>query len=427
MTENIGTRAQPARANRLRALLPGVLFTEDYRRLWYTGVLYYQAHWMEITVTGWVVLSVTGSAAAVGLVAFFRTLPMLVFGLIFGTLSDRFPRLGVLLAIQSTGLLAASGFSILFLLGLEQLWIICILSSLAGCAWAADFATRRALVSELNAREDTASAMSLEALSLQGGKILAPIIGGVLLGFGGATAAYLFLVGMFACGIGALARLRSVGVARRRPASTTMPMLDLIRTGWATVIQIPVVRLALIITVVMNLLVFPYQHLIALVAGEILEVGPGRMGVLSGAAGVGSVIVAGFLTFRSRPATARRFFAGGATLGAIGLMVLAVSTSFHLSVGIQLIIGAGFGAFGAMQPVLIASAVEPEMRARAMGVLAMAIGTGPIGMLMTGALSSVIGASWTIGGLAGIASLLLTVTVIRNRRVLMSGEPDPAR
>lgn len=426
MTEDTGARSLPGQSARLRALLPAVLFVDGYRRLWYTGLLYYQAHWMEITVTGWVVLSVTGSAAAVGLVAFFRTLPMLVFGLIFGTLSDRFPRLGVLLVIQSTGLLAATGFSVLFLLGIEQLWMICALSSIAGCAWAADFATRRALVSELNDRENTSSAMSLEALSLQSGKILAPVIGGVLLGAGGAPTAYLFLTAMFACGIGALMRLRSVRVARRRPASTAMPMLELIRTGWSTVIQIPVVRVALIITVLMNLLVFPYQHLIALVAGEILEVGPGRMGVLSGAAGLGSAIMAGFLIFRSRPATARRFFAAGATLGAIGLMVLAVSTSFHVSVGIQLVIGAGFGAFGAMQPVLIASAVEPEMRARAMGVLAMAIGTGPIGMLLTGSLSSVIGASWTIGSLAGLASLLLTITLIRNRHVLMSGEMEPA-
>jgi MFS family permease len=408
----------PARSSRLAGLVPAVLTSDGYRRLWYTGLLYYQSHWMEITITGWVVLSFTGSAAAVGLVAFFRTLPMLIFGLIFGTLADRFPRIGVLAAIQITGMLAALSFSVMFWLEIELVWLICILSTLIGCAWAADFAARRALIAELNTPENTASAMSLEALSLQGGKILAPVIGGLLLGIGGAPIAYLFLTGMFGLGIVALVRLHRAGTVRRTTSASTLPILQLLRTGWATAVEIPIIRVALIITVIMNLLVFPYQQLIALVAGEILDVGPGRMGVLSGAAGLGSAVVAGYLTFRSRPSTARWYFAGGATLGAVGLIGLAISTSFQLSVGLQLAIGACFGAFGAMQAVLIAGAVQAEMRARAMGVLAMAIGTGPIGILLTGTLSSVIGPSWTIGGLASIASVLLTATLIRNRAVL---------
>jgi MFS family permease len=410
-------------------MMPVVLSAEGYRRLWYTGLLYYQAHWMEITVTGWVVLSITGSPAAVGLVAFFRTLPMLVFGLIFGTLADRFPRLGVLAAIQVTGMLAAAAFAAIFHIGLELLWLICILSTIIGCAWAADFAARRALIAELNTPENTASAMSLEALSLQGGKIFAPVIGGLLLGIASAPVAYVFLSGMFGLGMVALFRLHAAGAVRRITTASTLPLLQLLRTGWSTAVEVPIIRVALIITVLMNLLVFPYQQLIALVAGEILEVGPGRMGVLSGAAGVGSAVVAAYLTFKSRPSTARLYFAGGATLGAIGLVGLAISTSFHLSVGLQLAIGACFGAFGAMQSALIAGAVDPEMRARAMGVLAMAIGTGPIGILLTGTLSSLIGPSWTIGGLAGVASVLLTATIVRNRALLRGEEsaPQPQR
>ncbi len=402
-------------------MLPVVLTAGGYRRLWYTGVIYYQAHWMEITITGWVVLSVTGSAAAVGLVAFFRTLPMLVLGLVFGTLADRFPRLAVLVAIQVTGLIAAVAFATVFFLDVTPLWLICVLSGMLGCAWAADFAARRALIAELNTTENTASAMSLEALSLQGGKILAPVVAGAALGLAGAPWAYLILTAMFATGMLALTRLRGVPSARDRPTATTLPMLQLLRTGWSTAIKVPVIRVALIITVLMNLLVFPYQQLIALVAGEILHVGPGRMGVLAGAAGVGSALMAGFLTFRGRASTARSYFAVGATLGAIGLVALAISTNFYLSVGLQLVIGACFGAFGAMQTAIIAGAVDPEMRARAMGLLAMSIGTAPIGILLTGGLSSLIGASWTIGGMAGIASIILVGTVMRSRRLLLAG------
>jgi MFS family permease len=401
-------------------ITPPVLRASQYRRLWMTGVCYYQAYWMEIVVTGWVVLSFTGSPTAVGLVAFFRTLPMLVLGLIFGTLVDRFPRVGVLLGIQTLSLGVAATFGLLFYFGLERLWVICILTGLVGCAWAADFAARRALFSELNTRETTANAMSIEAMAMQGGKISAPVLGGVMLGFGGAPAAYLGLSVLFVLGIVALLRFRSVYSGQTMAARPSVSLIDLIRDGWSTAIRIPVVQVALIITVLMNLLVFPYQQLIALVAGEILHVGPGRMGLLAGAAGFGSAISAGVLTFRGRPDNAVRFFAGGATAGAFLLIALAISTSFHLSLGLQLIIGACFGAFGAMQPALIMNAVEPEMRARAMGLLAMAIGTTPIGILLTGTLSSWIGPAATIGGAATIASLLLLTILVRNRRVIFT-------
>jgi MFS family permease len=403
-------------------LVPEILTAEGYRKLWYTGALYYQAHWMEITITGWVVLQFTESAAAVGLVAFFRSLPMLLFGFVFGTLADRFPRLAVLAVIQLAGLFGALGLALVFRLGVESIWVICIISAFIGSAWAGDFAARRALITEVNTPESTGSAMSLEALSMQGGKIFAPVGAGVVLGIASPPVAYLVLSGMFCLGLVSLARLHSTGFVRRTTSASTMPMLQLLRSGWHSAIQIPIVRAVLIITVLMNLMVFPYQQLIALVAGEILDVGPGRMGVLSGAAGLGSVVVAGYLTFRSRPSTASRYFAFGATIGSAGLVALAISTSFPLSLGLQFLIGGFFGAFSAMQSVIVARAVSPEMRARALGVLAMAIGTGPIGILLTGTLSSWIGPSLTIGGLAATATTLLIVTIAWYRHVLFGNQ-----
>jgi hypothetical protein len=71
-----------------------------------------------------------------------------------------------------------------------------------------------------------------------------------------------------------------------------------------------------------------------------------------------------------------------------------------------------------MQPVLIIAAVEPEMRARALGIMAMTIGTGPFGLLLTGLLSSWIGPALTIGGMALLASFLLISLIFWYRRLL---------
>ena len=178
----------------------------------------------------------------------------------------------------------------------------------------------------------------------------------------------------------------------------------------------------------MNLLVFPYQQLIAVIAGDILAVGAARMGVLAGADGVGAIVVAGFLATRSRPIRQGPVFLVGACgVGAL-LLALALARSYPLALGLPVPIGAGAGAFGAMQPALILAAVAPEQRARAMGMLAMAIGTAPFGILLAGTLSDAIGPAVTLAGMAALALLLIAAIVARNRAFLAApGAAPPAR
>jgi MFS family permease len=215
-----------------------------------------------------------------------------------------------------------------------------------------------------------------------------------------------------------LQRFRTVYRATRPVARASVSFAYLLHSGLSTVISIPIVRAALLVTLIINVLVSPYQQLMSIVAVEILEVGPEKMGLLMAAAGVGSGSVAGFLAFRARPAATGAVYIGGATLASIALIGLAASTWFELSLALQMIVGASFGAFGAMQAALIVNAVPPEMRARALGILAMAIGTGPFGYLLIGTLSGLVGPSLTIGGMAFLASVMLVAISIRYRRIL---------
>ncbi len=100
------------------------------------------------------------------------------------------------------------------------------------------------------------------------------------------------------------------------------------------------------------------------------------------------------------------------------MIVLALSRVFTLSWGTQVTLGLCSGMFGAMQPVLILHHVEVQMRARAMGMLAMAIGVGPFGILLTGVLSSIIGPAWTISGMALLALALMAAILARSRTLL---------
>jgi predicted MFS family arabinose efflux permease len=81
---------------------------------------------------------------------------------------------------------------------------------------------------------------------------------------------------------------------------------------------------------------------------------------------------------------------------------------------IQLGLGICAGLFSAHQAALVLSATPVESRARAMGLIATAIGLTPIGMLLIGGLSSAAGAQAAIATMAALGLIGLILVTILN-------------
>ncbi|CAA9590029.1 MAG: hypothetical protein AVDCRST_MAG18-4852 [uncultured Thermomicrobiales bacterium] len=410
-------------ARRWRVPSPAVLAVPAYRRLWIAGLFYYHAYMGEIVVAGWVVFQLTGSAFAVGVVGFCRMLPMLVLGAILGSLADRFRGALLLPLVQLVGLLAALTLAGLFALGGVQLWQIYLLTGLFGCAWTCDFAARRALIAQIQEPARISNAMALESVTMLASKIGATALGGWLLAIDGPRLAYGWLAIVYGAGLLATLRLRAVTKELRGEPPAAVSLLALVRSGWTTAIGIPVIRALLLVTVVMNLCVFCYQQIIAVIAGQILFVDSTRMGILAGADGVGAIIAAAILMTRSRPLPRGLIFLGGACGAAVMIILLGLSRVYALSLLVQVVIGVCSTCFGAMQSTIIAGTIAPAMRARAMGILAMAIGVTPFGILLSGALSAAIGPSLTLVSL-GLAALALNATIVAHNRSLLHPLPE---
>ena len=412
--------AEPGRAaGVVDRLLPSVLAVRDYRRLWYYSLIFFHANTYEHVVAGWSVLILTGSPFAVGLVGFCRALPMLVLGLVLSTVAERLPGSTVLLGVQVTSFLGAAALAALFTFGDARLWQICLLTGLLGCAFACDFSVRRNLIARLIAPDRFANAMSLETMTRLGCKIGATALGGLLLALDGPRLAYWWLAAVYLAGIALTVGLRHQSAAAQVAHPTpTISTIGLIRLGWSAAVRTPVVQAVLLVTVVMNLLVFPYQHLIAVIARDVIGVGSARMGILAGIDGVGALLVAGLLTFRARPGRLGLIFLIGALSQCALIAVLTSLHSFALALVVQVAVGACSACFGSMQPAIIMGNMPPELRARALGLLAMAIGVGPFGMLLAGALSTAIGPSRTLSGMSLLALVLILGFLVRNRTLL---------
>jgi hypothetical protein len=109
----------------------------------------------------------------------------------------------------------------------------------------------------------------------------------------------------------------------------------------------------------------------------------------------------------------RRFMSNGwillgGTFGvALALVVFSQSVVYELSWTMLLFAGIGQACFSIMQSSIILLTASDEMRGQTMGILVLAIGSDPVGKLITGAMAERVGAPLAVGIQASVAALLL--------------------
>lgn len=139
---------------------------------------------------GWYVLELTGSATAMGMLLLCTTLPLLVLLLLGGVLSDRLPRRSVLLVsdVGRGALVLLLGF--IAWRGAVELWQLYVVALLFGTVDAFFQPAYGALVPEIVPEELRASANGLTLLSAQASAVAGPLLGALLMHWGGAALAF---------------------------------------------------------------------------------------------------------------------------------------------------------------------------------------------------------------------------------------------
>jgi MFS family permease len=169
----------------------------------------------------------------------------------------------------------------------------------------------------------------------------------------------------------------------------------------------------LLISVFMNVLVFPYQQLLPVFARDALHVDAIGLGALSAAAGVGSVLGAVAIASTRRVARSGLYFWLGSCLMSICLAAFALSTSFTVALVLLAVSGLGQAAFASLQSTIVLTAATDQLRGRAMGALTLAIGSTPIGSLEIGAAAVALGAPIAVAVNAGLCAALVALVAVR--------------
>src|SRR5262245_60488887 len=369
-----------------RTAFGAVLQDSAYRRLWLSGLCVNTARWMDLVVLGWLALQLTGSPFMVGLAAFARSAPMMALGPFAGIVADRLHRGRVLLFTQSLGVVTALALALIFATGHGGSWPLVGLEAVFGILWALDFPARRTALYSLVGAGRVATAVSLETVSMQLAKMIGPVLAGIGLAKIGPVACFGAMAAFYAIGLSVSLGLRvHIGrVVPRAPASLAASLGAGVRAAWHE----PTVRGVLIITVLMNVLVFPYQHMLAVFSRDVLHAGPEWLGALVAADGLGSLV--GALTIASRRGfiAHRHLFVAAVLIAPLLLIVFTSARWRWVCLALLALIGVAESGFATMQSTLVLLSAPEERRGGAMGILSACIGTQPLGTLWVGMLAS---------------------------------------
>jgi MFS family permease len=401
-----------------RLPIPDILREPSYRRLWASGLFVNVARWMDLVTLGWLALQLTGSPFMVGIAAFARSAPLMVVGPFAGIVADRVPRGRILAVAQTTGLVTALILAAAFGTGRGGYWTLVVLEIVFGMVWALDFPARRTSLYALLGASRVAQAVSLETVSMQIAKIVGPLAAGICLARVGPEGCFALVALTYAAGLVASAGLgpRLGGPMAAATVSVGASMRAGLQAAWAS----PTVRAVLLVTIAMNTLFFPYQHMLPVFARDVLAVGPVALGILVAADGCGALI--GALTIAAgRGRLAHRVVFGGAVLVAPVLLVgLAGLRWFPACVALMVVMGIAESGFATMQSTLVLLAAPERVRGGAMGILSACIGTQPLGTLAIGLLAASLGAP--LAFLVNAAAALLVIVPLAVP--LVRGRPD---
>jgi MFS family permease len=385
-----------------------VLRQQDFRWLWAAGGVSNACRWMETAVSGLLILELTNSPWQVAVVGVCRSLPLLAFGLLAGFIADRLNRWRVMLLAQTANALVVAALLSLLLLQRLQPWQVFVGSFILGCGTILDMPSRRSLIYDLVGPSHLVSAMSLETINNTLGKFWGPLIGGFAVEFGGFHGVYGLLFAAYLLTATCILQVRTSTTA---PPASGQPVWPSLAGGIRDALHNRTVLGVLATTVIMNALAFSYVQLLPVVARDHLQVGPGLMGLLAAADGLGTLIGAIALAASGNVQRQGRVFLLGSILELVGLMAFALSPWYGLSFALLMAVGMGNAGFSTMQSTIILLSAAPGTRGRAVGVLGLCIGATPLGLLELGAVAAQVSAPAAIG-LNAVTALFLLLPIM---------------
>jgi len=367
----------------------------NYRLFFGGQIISLVGTWMQQVALTWLVYRLTNSPFLLGVVAFSSQLPTFLVGPFAGVIADRMSRHRILIATQALAMMQAVILSVLSLTGAVEVWHIIVLGLFLGVINAFDMPTRQSFVLDMiENREDLSNAIALNSSMFNAARLVGPAIAGLTIGAFGEGACFVLNAASY---IPVIIALSAMKLPRPEAPPKRRGVVEEFREGLSYVAHSTPIRYILLLVSVVSIAGMQYSVLMPVIAKDILHGGANTFGFLMGATGVGAVI--GTLTLASRKSVVGlgRWIAIGGGIFGSGLVALALSKSFALSMSLLLLTGFGMMVQLASSNTILQTIADDDKRGRVMSFYVMSfMGLAPFGSLIAGSFAGSYGAPATL-------------------------------
>jgi MFS family permease len=371
--------------------------------------------WMQRVAQDWLVLELTNSGIALGVVTALQFGPSLLLGLWGGVLADRLDKRKLLLATQSGLALVALALGLLDVAGVVQYWQVLVLATLLGLTSAIDTPVRQSFVIEMVGRDDLTNAVAINSTIFNSGRILGPAIAGVVISAVGTGWAF---IANSASSLAVLAGLMLMRPDELFPAPHLERARGQLREGLRYVRGRRDLVLTMILIFVFGTFGLNFAITCALMAKQVFHRGASGYGLLSTALALGAFCGAVLATRRSkRPSVF--FLLGAAVAFSVAEIVAGVMPDFVWTAVALVPTGLAMLSVTTAANSRVQLGVAPTMRGRVMALyLICFMGGTPVGAPLIGWVAGVAGPRWGLvgGGLVCLLSVLGLVAWVARQR-----------
>jgi MFS family permease len=303
---------------------------------WFAASRFFSGTAMTLLASAiaWHAYELSHSAAQLGLIGLIRFGPVLAFSLVAGAVADTVERRRLIQAAQCVQLVCSVSLLAVTVAGGASLPVLYAAVALAATAGVFEQPARASLLPSLVSREHFPRAVTMISTLIWLGFATGPMLTGFgtkLFGIEAAYGLHAFLVGF---SIFALARLPVVGAAANAARVTWAAIVEGLHYVWANPVVLGCMTLDMFAVILGGA-----TALLPVFAQDILHVGPGGYGLLSGSLELGALAMSTVLLFL--PSMRR---AGVALLAAVAVYGFAtigfgLSRSFPLSVALYMLVG----------------------------------------------------------------------------------------
>ena len=359
-------------------------------------------NWLTLVAQSLLVLSITRSGVALGLLAACQFGPVLLLGAWAGLVADRSAKRKLLMIVQLGAMAKSFVLAALAFMDEPPPAAIYAVASLGGLAMAFDNPARRAFVVEMVPEDAVPNAVGLNSAVMTSSRIIGPALAGLLtvtVGFGWA-----FVVDGLSY-MAVLVALAMMRTAELHPSAVAERAKGQVREGLRYVRRAPDLFIPLVMMGVIGALAFNFQVVLPLFVTDTFDGAPSTFTLLLSAMSAGSLV--GALVGARRTQVETPHVVVSATFFGLAMLALALSPVLWVAFPLGFVVGVASITFLTTSTAIVQMKSDPSMRGRVLALQAILfLGSTPIGGPILGVVCDAFGAraGLALGGFAALGA-----------------------